>query len=269
MEKLTPEKIAQLAESNHYHDQAAEHCRQRKYEQAAALYKQAIEARKKVMGEADHGRALLLDELGFAYLKAGQSDKALASFQEALSLLETLYYAGHYFLGPVLEHMGDAACNMSKWEEAEGDYKRALDIYDKTLSGEHRSTLVTMHKLASVLRNLEKYADAEAVLNKGLKQIDTPLGPAEEFRYELARLYEAQGKTQEAETNFKQAVAGFRQRRNLPRLGTCLETFAAFLAKSGRKEESEEIAHQAKMFKQMPRDEEKAEDFFPATLLRA
>lgn len=266
---LSPQKIADTAESNHAQDQAKALMAKHDYVKAESIYQTAINLKKKADTDDFYGLACLTEELGVCRLKAGKPQDALSSFQDALKILEEHYYAGHYYLAPVLEHMGVASAALSKWEEAESHYKRALDIYEKTLSGEHRYTLTTMHKLASTQRQLGKFADAEAVLNKGLKQIDTPLGPSEEFRYELALMYQDQGKNTEAEAQFKQAIEGYFQRRNFSRLADCLESFGTFLAKIDRKAASQTILTQAKKFKEVSRGYTHSEEFFPSTLLRA
>lgn len=266
---LTPQEIAILAEANHAQDEAREKAKAGEFSQAERLLLKAQEIRKKAKTADVHGTACLLDELGALRARQGKFNEALSSFSEALDLLSGAYYAGHYYLAPVLEHTGDAYQALDKLEDAESNYTKALEIFEKTLSGEHRTTLVTMHKLAGVQRRLGKLADAEKVLNKGLKQIDTPLGPAEEFRYELALVLQAQDKTAEAEGQFKQAVEGFWQRRNMARLSACLESFGQFLAKAGRKADSEAILSQARRFKDIPSAYTDAEEFFPSTLLRA
>jgi tetratricopeptide (TPR) repeat protein len=268
-EQLTAKNLAALSESNNLWAQAKECIHLHNRQQAESLYKQAIEKRIASMGENDHTVSQLLDELGALYLTVGRVEPALEQFKRACALLEKNFYAGHYYLGPVVEHLGDCAAKESKWEEAETQYKRALEIFDKTLSADHRSVLITQHKYATVLRKLGKYTDAEAVINKGLKTIDSPLGPAEEFRFELALLYQAQDKNAEAEAQYKLAIEGFRQRRNMPRLGTCLENFAILLKKQGREKDAKAMQDFADKFITVQHGYEDSEAFFPSTLLRA
>jgi len=268
-ENLTAKNRADLSESNQLWAEAKECLNHKKRSEAEALYKQAIEKRIAALSENDHTVSQLLDELGALYLLTGRVEPALAEFKRAIQLLEKNFYAGHYYLGPVVEHLGDCAVKEGKWEEAETQYKRALEIFDKTLSGDHRSVLITMHKYSTALRNLGKFADAETVINKALKTIDSPLGPAEEFRFELAMLYQAQDKNAEAEAQYKLAIEGFRQRRNMPRLGTCLESFASLLKKLGREKDAKAMLDFAEQFVKVQHGYEESEAFFPSTLLRA
>jgi tetratricopeptide (TPR) repeat protein len=268
-EQLTAKKLASLHESNTLWAKGKECIQHYNRQEAESLYKQAIDTRIAALGENDHTVSQLLDELGAFYLSVGKVEPALDQFRRALALLEKNFYAGHYYLGPVVEHLGDCAAKESKWEEAETQYKRALEIFDKTLSADHRSVLITQHKYATVLRKLGKYTDAETVINKGLKAIDSPLGPAEEFRFELALLYQAQDKDAEAEAQYKLAIEGFRQRRNMPRLGTCLENFAILLKKQGREKDAKAMQDLSDKFITVRHGYEKSEAFFPSTILRA
>ncbi|MCC7528797.1 MAG: tetratricopeptide repeat protein [Candidatus Melainabacteria bacterium] len=268
-ETLTAKNLPALSESNNLWAKAKEAMHHRRGQEAESLYKQAIEKRIASMGENDHTVSQLLDELGALYLIVGRIEPALEQFKRALALLEKNFYAGHYYLGPVVEHLGDCAAKESKWEEAETQYKRALEIFDKTLSADHRSVLITQHKYATVLRKLGKYTDAETVINKGLKTIDSPLGPAEEFRFELALLYQAQDKNAEAEAQYKLAIEGFRQRRNMPRLGTCLQNFAILLKKQGRENDAKAMQDLSDKFITVQHGYEDSEAFFPSTILRA
>lgn len=268
-EKLTAKNLAALQESNNLWAEAKDRLHHQERTEAESLYKQAIEKRIVAIGEDDHTVSQLLDELGALYLLVGRVEPALEQFKRAIALLEKNFYPAHFYLGPVVEHLGDCAAREKKWEEAETQYKRALEIFDKTLSADHRSVLIAQHKYSTALRNLGKFTEAETVINKGLKAIDSPLGPAEEFRFELALLYQAQDKNAEAEAQYKLAIEGFRQRRNMPRLGTCLQSFAALLKKLGREKDAKAMSDMSEQFIKVQHGYEDSESFFSATLLRA
>ncbi len=268
-EKLTAKNLSALNESNTLWAKAKECLPHKERIEAESLYKQAIDKRIAAVGEDDHTVSQLLDELGALYLDMGRVEPALEQFKRAAALLEKNFYAGHFYLGSVVEHLGDCAAREGKWEEAEAQYKRALDIFDKTLSGDHRCVFITMHKYSTALRHQGKFTEAETVVNKALKTIDSPLGPAEEFRFELALLYQAQDKNPEAEAQYKLAIEGFRQRRNMPRLGTCLESFAGLLKKMGKDKDAKAMSEFAEKYVKVQHGYEESEAFFPSTLLRA
>ncbi|MGH9548120.1 MAG: tetratricopeptide repeat protein, partial [Terriglobales bacterium] len=146
---------------------------------------------------------------------------------------------------------------------------RLLDIVEKTMNGDHRYNFTTMHKLAFVYRTLKKYPEAEKLLLKALKTIDTPLGPCEEFKLDLALVCVDQDKNAEADTNFQQAINGFLQRKNYPRLAEALEAYAQFLNSQGRKEEAQQTEARAQHIRATNHTHEHPNDIFPSTLLRA
>jgi tetratricopeptide (TPR) repeat protein len=241
-----------------------------KWGEAEPLYKQALEKRKAALGEVDPSVARYTDLCGQACTANGKMSEAEEYFKKAVEVLEKAYYAGHGAIAPVLEHLAALYCMQDKLADAEPILKRALEINEKCLSGDHRDTLQGMYKLAVLYHRLKKNADAETLLNKGLKSLDTPLGPSEEFKYELALIKDEDGKPAEAQALYRDAMVGFEQRRNLPRLATCLENYAKCLRKDNKKEEADKIDSAAKQVREISRPlESRHHDIFTATLLRA
>jgi tetratricopeptide (TPR) repeat protein len=259
----------QLFESESLLDEGVALFRNKKYPEAQSTLKQALEKRKAAVGENDPGVAHYLGELGQVCVALGESGQAITHFQQAVAILEKSFYAGHASIAPVLMHIVDVYLSMNKHAEAEPMCLRALEINEKTLSGEHRATLESMVKLANIYMQLGKNADAEKLLTKGMKQVDTPLGPAEEFQFLLAQINEKEGKKEEAVKLYQSACAGYEQRRNYWRLSDCLTRYGEFLRKENRKEEATNALNQAKKFKEFAVCMNPHEDLFSATLLRA
>src|SRR5271155_4741440 len=112
-------------------------------------------------------------------MKLNNLPEAEKLFKQAMEIVEKSFYAGHYNLAPILEHLTDLYVLQEKYADAEPVCVRALDIYDKTLSGEHRLIYETTYKLILIYRKLGKPAEVEKAVTKALKNLDTPLGPAE------------------------------------------------------------------------------------------
>jgi len=240
----------------------------RQYASAERLYKEAITKLQAVLGD-DHSVAKAMDELGTLYMELGKDAEAEQSFKSSVEVAERKYYAGHADVAPALDHLADLYIKQGKFAEAEPVATRALEVNDKTLSGEHRCTLKSLHNLALVQMKLGKSPEAEKTLTKALKSLDTPLGPYQEFKYDLARLYQEQGKTAEAEKAYKEAIEGFEYRRNIPRLVECLESYADFLSKGERKSEGAKLKTRADKMRELVKDCHDKGDMFPSTLLRA
>lgn len=237
--------------------------------QAERLFKRAIEERAAAVGAADGSVGEFTYELGHFYYGQGNYQAAEETLKNAADIVEKAYYAAHAKLAPILDDLSDLYIKQNKLEAAEPVLVKLLDVVDKCMNGDHRYNFETMHKLGYVYRRNGKTADAEKILLKALKTIDTPLGPAEEFRLDLALVYEETGKLAEAETNMKLAIGGFEQRKNLPRLADALTIYSAFLNKQNRPDHARRAQELAEKIKSSLLPHHKCDDIFPATLLRA
>ncbi len=77
------------------------------------------------------------------------------------------------------------------------------------------------------------------------------------------------GKNDEAETNFKLAINGFDQRKNLFRLNQCLGVYAGFMKKLGKNEQAKRAEELAEKVRDTAGKQQHHGDIFPSTLLRA
>ncbi len=257
-----------LYDSDVLHDQAHQAQIKKQYSVAAKLYDQALKKREKALGD-DPSVAQIMDELGGVYMQGGNYNESERQFTNALAMAEKCLYPGHALLSPILQNLSELHIKQGKYAEAEPFATRALEINEKTLSGEHRTNLLSILRLGMIQRKLGKQADAEKTLTKALKHIDSPLGPLEEFKYELAMLFQEQGKNPEAEKAYKEAVDGFEYRGNLPRLAECLTSYAEFLKENNRAKEADALLARAKTSRELSQDWHHSADIFPSTLLRA
>jgi len=241
----------------------------KKYAEAETKFKSALEKRISVVGENDRSVAELLKQLGENSQSAGNVEAALTYFQKAVTVLEATYYAGYALIAPILEHMMNILINQGKFAEAEPVCQRAMEISDKTLSGEHRQTLGLTVKLAAIEMKLAKFAEAEKLLTKSSKNVDSPLGPLEEYQFMLAQIQEELGKPEEADKLYKAAAAALEQRKSYGTLVDCLEKYAAFLKKQSRQKEVAEVEQKAAKFKAFCLNWQHNPDIFSSTILRA
>jgi tetratricopeptide (TPR) repeat protein len=265
--ELTEEQVSNLSQSSSRFFDGRLKLQSGQLEQAETLLKDAYRTRELALGKDDQGLATIADELGLCLMAKGSYEDAEQQFKDALAILEKNFYPGHARHYPVLEHLGDCLIARQEYAEAEPILKRALEISEKTVSGEHRAIFELIWKLTGVYHKLEKYGDAEVLLAKGMKNLETPLGPIDEFRYQMAVISAAMGKDQEADTAYRQAIEGLHKRRDYKRLADCLDSFAGFLQKVGKGGESELASQRARLIRQTYGKFD--QDIFPATLLRA
>lgn len=238
-------------------------------QQSVPHFKKALELREKVLPAEDALVAAALDNLGWALHLSGNNKEAEEALNKALSILEKAYYADHAALAPVASHLGHVHGALNNLEQAEAMFKRAMDINGKTLVGDHHCIMDSTHNLAEVQRKMGKHADAEALLKKAMKGVDTPLGPIDEFLFDLALVYQDADKAGDADTTYKQAITALEQRSKPYRLAECLESYAAFLRKQNRAGEGQELEKRARSLRDEFKRSEGEYSIFASTLLRA
>lgn len=265
----TAPDLKALSESEWIADKARQYVKKGRSDVAEKLFREAFQKRKEALGLEDPGVADLLDHLGEAEAHLGKYDKAHECFDSAVKIFEKLYYPHHYKLGPVLSHKATCYILEGKFDQALDVCNRALDIFSKTLSGEHRLTLEATYKLATIHRQLKKPDEALKLIAKVKKNVETPLGPIEEFTFLEALLQEDENKPDLAEKAYQETIRRLKQRHNIKRLSECLARYKEFLKNQNRNEEAKKALEQAEHYKSYSTTQSRSDDIFPSTLLRA
>jgi tetratricopeptide (TPR) repeat protein len=201
--------------------------------QAVELYLQALDVRKKAVAGTEYD---VLDKLGKTYAEMGAYQQAIDVFARAVQVLEREYYHDYPRIAPILDDWALAALKLGDLVQAEELTKRSLAIKQKSLLPQDVHTVETMRTLAEIDRRLEKYNEAEALLKQAMKVVDSAtIGPVEEFLYELALVYQDQGRLDQAEQYFQQALNIFARRGGKSaRYATCLKSYASLLRETDR-----------------------------------
>lgn len=266
---LSATAMKNLSESEWTVDKAKQYLKVNNYTIAEQLFTQALNQRKDAVGAEDPGVADLLDQLGEVKVELNKYSEAIECFESANKIFEKAFYAGHFKVGVVYSHLTTCYIHERNFEKALEVCLKAQDIFGKTLSGEHRMALEAVYKLATIYRQLKNSPEALKILTKAKKNVETPLGPNEEFAYLEALLQEDEGKPELADKCYRDAIAGFKQRRAFRRLGQCLHRYSEFLKKQNKNAEAEKMLSQAEQYKVIGESSSRNDDIFPATLLRA
>jgi len=258
-----------LSESEWTADKAQQYLKKGRLDVAEELLSQAVKKRKDAVGAEEAGVAEWLGQLGDVKCRLGKYQEAHECFDSAISIFEKIFYPQHYRLGPVLSNKATCYIHEGNFEAALDVCNRALDIFSKTLSGEHRLTLEATYKLATIYRQLKKPDEALKLIAKAKKNVETPLGPLEEFTFLEAMLQEDLSKPDLADKAFQETIRGLKQRHAVKRLSDCLARYADFLKKQGRDDEARRAEEQADHYRAYATTQSRSEDIFPSTLLRA
>ncbi len=265
----TADTLKALSESEWMVDKAKQYLKQGKFDVAEDLLSQAVTKRQQAVGAEEAGVADLLDQIGEVKVELNKFKEAHECFSTAIKIYEKTFYPQHYKLGPVLSHQATCYIREGSFEPALDLCTRALDIFTKTLSGEHRLALEAAYKLATIQRHLGQSAEALKTITKIKKNVDTPLGPMEEFSFLEALLQEDEKKPDLAQKAYLDAIHVFKQRRSYKRLGQCMQRYSEFLKQQGKADEARRTADQAQQYKALGETQSRSDDIFPATLLRA
>jgi tetratricopeptide (TPR) repeat protein len=211
---------------------------------AVQLAEQARHLRHQQLPGTEYGT---MDLVGQAYLAMGEYDKARCCFQSAVELIQKDYYAEHPNIAPILDHWALCCVEEGQLVHAEELSTRSLAIKQKSLLLQDVHTLETMRSLAEIKRRLEKYKEAEALLQQALKVVEpSTLGPVEEFYFELALLHQNQAHYTEAEEYYKKALPIFVHRAGKSaRYATCLQSYASLLRETKRGAEAKKLDAEA------------------------
>lgn len=180
------------------------------FDQAVHFLEEALETRRKQLGEEHVDFAESLGALGDLYRKQGNYTEAEPLLKRALELREKLLGSDHHGVARSLNNLAVLYENTSRYAEAEPLYKQALAIHEKELGADHLDLAMFLTNLAILMAKQGKYADAEPLFQRALNIEEKELGsdhPRVGTAYNnLAIVYKLQGKYEEAEPLYEHAL---------------------------------------------------------------
>jgi len=186
--------------------------RQRRYDKAEPLYRQALDQQRKTYGVLHPMTIALSGDLAVVYFQMHRYADAERAFQEQIELMRKT---------PDHKELDVAMClyNYANLEKAIGKPNDAADLYRQTVElrrkslGDHDDVVTTLVTLSTVLRSEEKYADAEVAMRDALEMRQRLLPKGHwliaNLKRVLGSLLTHEGKYAEAETLLLAANAEF------------------------------------------------------------
>lgn len=220
--------------------------------EAEKYVSQALELRSKTLGSEHQSVGETLAHLGAIYMREKNYAAAEESLKGAQAVLEKALYPEHAKLAPVVEQLADCCLAQGRLDEAEPLLKKVLEIHQKTARADKYDTLQVTRKLVHLYQKSGKWSDAETTLKKAVQAADTPWGPVEDFLYDQAVTFQAQGKDAEAESAFRKAIDAYRQRRKEDGLAEAMKQYAALLRKLGKNDEAARLDGELKAAAKAP-----------------
>ncbi len=140
------------------------------YDDAAPLLKEAVKLRRQELGEGHPDVAVGLNELGLAFLDAGDVKKAETRLREAYEMSLQLFGEEHRSVAASLHNLGRALAAKAEPETAEQHVRRALDIQRRVLGESHPEIAAGLNNLGAILHQRGDLPGAEECLREALEQ---------------------------------------------------------------------------------------------------
>ena len=184
--------------------------RQQKYQEAEEVLRQALQARKQVLGK-EHADTLNSKHwLGRALFWQRKYYEAEKAFRQAVQGQEKVLGKQHANTLNSKHWLGDTLYRQQKYYEAEKALREAVQGQEKVLGKEHEHTLNSKHWLGHALYGQQKYQEAEETLRQVLQGQEKVLGKEHadtlNNKFWLGHALYGQQKYYEAEKAFRQAV---------------------------------------------------------------
>ena len=194
--------------------------------------------------------AQLLDGLGSATMREGDRYGALRLYEEAVRVAEEIHGATGWQVATPLRHLASAMMMVSKLEEAEGLARRCVDIVRWNYGRRSPALVVPIGTLALIAEAQGRFEQATQLREEALQRARDSSGPntqRAEALLELARMRGRQGRDQEADTLYQEALtmasAGRAERRRV--VPGALDGLASLRLTAGRFSEAEQFARRA------------------------
>jgi Flp pilus assembly protein TadD len=171
-----------------------------KYDQAEPLLVEALEKRRRVLGQ-DHPDTLVsINDLGLLRENQGRLDECERLYREALDGYRRVLGPDHPSTLTAMNNMGALLIKRGRAADAEPFCREAAERSRRSAGANHPRTLIFVAGLGTTLARQNKFADAEAQLLEAATGIaaNPSLPPAYLRRcaQELVRLYTAWDKAE-------------------------------------------------------------------------
>jgi tetratricopeptide (TPR) repeat protein len=177
-------------------------------EEAEAVGRQALELKRKLLGNNHASTAEALEVLALGLKDEGKLVEAEVFYREALATYLKLLGKDHHLVGRALRGLGATLSEQGRLVEAESHLREAL----ATQRNDKFDVTWTLHYLAQVLERQGKLAEAEASYREVLViRQKLAANPRGHLLLQLAGVLRKQGKRSEADAFLLDAIGAFRK----------------------------------------------------------
>ncbi len=147
-----------------------------KYEKAFPFYQQALDIRKKILGDDHPTTAASLNNMGGLLESMGEYEGARPFFQQALDIYKKVLGDDHPDTAISLNNMGYLLQAMGDYEGARPFHEQALDIHKKVLGDDHPHTATSLNNMGVLLQAMGDLQGARPFVQQALDIWEAKLG---------------------------------------------------------------------------------------------
>ncbi|MEM7229085.1 MAG: serine/threonine-protein kinase [Planctomycetota bacterium] len=155
------------------------HMRTERYEEAEALFEQAMSA----LDGKDDRRAIstlatITMNLGYVYRRTDRPDQARSSYKRGLDLFQSLYGADHPYVAVASNNLARLDYDDGEYAEAVTAYQRALAVFEGDYTSAPQYVAAILNNLANAHWELGDYESAEKTFHDSLDLYRETVGEA-------------------------------------------------------------------------------------------
>jgi tetratricopeptide (TPR) repeat protein len=221
------------------------------YNEAEPLYQQALELRKRLLGENHPSFATSLNNLAGLYKSTGQYTKAELLYQQALELRKSMWGKDHADVAVSLNNLALLYDEQGRYEEAEPLYLQSLELEKRLVGENHLSFALILNNLALLYYHQGRYSEAEPLSLQAIELDKRFLGEENPDvatdLHNLGLIYRAQGRYAQAESLFLESLE-LKQRllqKAHPLLADTIYALGYMYREQGRYNEAESLCIKA------------------------
>ncbi|NEQ84131.1 MAG: CHAT domain-containing protein, partial [Moorea sp. SIO2I5] len=186
-----------------------------KYQQAEPLYSQALEMRRRLLGNQHPDVADSLNNLGLLYQFMGRYQQAEPLYTQSLEMRRRLLGNQHPDVAQSLNNLAGLYDSMGRYQQAEPLYTQSLEMNRLLLGNQHPDVASNLNNLAALYESMGRYSEAEPLYTQALEMRRRLLGKEHPdvalSLNNLAALYDSMGRYQQAESLYTQALEMWRR----------------------------------------------------------
>ncbi len=138
------------------------------YQPAEALYREALEVFRQVLGAQHYRVAVCLNNLGLLLADTGRYEEAEALLDEALAVRRKVFGDHHVAVATGLRNLANLLVDMGRLDGAEPLYTEALELA-RRFPGDELGLATTQNSLADLLATLGRFDEAEPLCLRALE----------------------------------------------------------------------------------------------------